>query len=309
MNRICDTEYGENFESIIQINATDEKHENNFRINFEGETTDENIEDDSTPEYYCNARVDEEELSEYNIDANNIDDNTSRRRIVNRICDTEHVENIENIIQINAVDETHVNLFSANFEDGGDNEETTDENTEVDDSVQEYVCNVRANEEELSEYNIESDNIDENIEVENEEYDVDENLEFDYDEFIGNNFEGNSCIWNKENEFESFFQNSHKIHPNLNTTISEVLIMLNMFYVRHNLTLVGLTDLAIMINSIIGAKILPESKYIIKKTFSKALQLKTHFYCANCNYVIDDNLSEFCHNCKLDIDLTILKKN
>lgn len=75
---------------------------------------------------------------------------------------------------------------------------------------------------------------------------------------------------------------------------------------RHNLTGVALEDLLLLVNTILGVKALPSSKYLFLKMFSKYYNPRYNFFCKKCltatgsqANIGDDNIKNFrCVNSK-----------
>jgi hypothetical protein len=92
-------------------------------------------------------------------------------------------------------------------------------------------------------------------------------------------------------ETNDLFNDQRKVHSNSNTTISEALLMVLAYFLRHNLTWQALEHLLLLINSILGSSVLPKSKYLFKKVFPPKLKPTINFFCKNCNLILDqDNL-------------------
>lgn len=88
------------------------------------------------------------------------------------------------------------------------------------------------------------------------------------------------------------------VHPELSCTKLSVLEMILIFFLRHNLTQVALEDLLILVNSILGIKSLPVSKYFFFKLFSKQYNPKKKFFCKKCKSLFDynpDSINELNH--------------
>lgn len=69
---------------------------------------------------------------------------------------------------------------------------------------------------------------------------------------------------------------------------------------RHNLTGVALEDLLLLVNTILGVKTLPASKYLFLKMFSKYYNPRYNFFCKICltatgshAYISDDSIQSF----------------
>lgn len=112
----------------------------------------------------------------------------------------------------------------------------------------------------------------------------------------------------EEHEFSDDFQyyDSNKIHPAIDCSKLSVLKMILIYFMRHNLTLVGLEDLLKLVNCIVGENSLFTSKYKFFKLFSKSYKPKNMFFCKHCysDLEIDQNMYEEnarsmeCTNCK-----------
>lgn len=122
-------------------------------------------------------------------------------------------------------------------------------------------------------------------------FDIDEEPQYDHD------------------QGKNFFHNSNMIHPNLAITKAEVMMLLTMFYLRHNLSLNGLTDLVCLINSIFGMKVLPATKYMFQKIFPKCLQPTYHFFCEQCQFGVENSRIDKCENCGHNLISTNKKNN
>lgn len=66
----------------------------------------------------------------------------------------------------------------------------------------------------------------------------------------------------------------------------EAMLLIMTFFMRHNLTKVGLVDMLKLINIIIGAKALPESHYSFMKYFDETFVSSKHYYCDKCHLYI-----------------------
>lgn len=116
----------------------------------------------------------------------------------------------------------------------------------------------------------------------------------------------NECI---EDVDFNFFENSTPIHPSLNCSRSEVLMMVMMFYLKHNLSWIALTDLLALINNIFGSNILPQSKYLFRKAFPTTMKPKYHFYCQSCSLFIENLQCITCPNCDTHLNFDSSKNN
>lgn len=78
-----------------------------------------------------------------------------------------------------------------------------------------------------------------------------------------NNENGNPNIKNLENVKNRY----DKIHPNLNTTLEELLVMVLMIFLKHNLTWVAVENLLFLLKMVCQSEIIPTSKYLFFKVF------------------------------------------
>jgi hypothetical protein len=88
-------------------------------------------------------------------------------------------------------------------------------------------------------------------------------------------------------EKNDVFHYKQKVNPNLSVTVSEVMIMTLLLYLRHNLTLTALEDIMSYAKIITESTNLPESKFLFRSMFPSKLKPKTHFYCPTCLLSID----------------------
>lgn len=84
--------------------------------------------------------------------------------------------------------------------------------------------------------------------------------------------------------FRGEFNNNNynqPVHDFLNCSVGDAMLLVYTFYSRHNLTWVALEDLVHLVNTILGQKSLPTTKYSYKKKFElPAYQM--HIYCIEC---------------------------
>lgn len=113
----------------------------------------------------------------------------------------------------------------------------------------------------------------------------------------------------EDNMFSEEFKNfdSERIHPAIDLSKLCVLKMVLIYFMRHNLTLVGLEDLLKLINGIVGGNSLFTSKYKFFKVFSKPYTPKNYFFCKECKADLDVDCDLYegikrrnkeCPNCK-----------
>jgi hypothetical protein len=82
------------------------------------------------------------------------------------------------------------------------------------------------------------------------------------------------------------------------------MIMVLMFYLRHNLSMLALNDLLLLINSIAGSNVLPKSTYLFKKLLPKSIKPEFNFFCPNCFLYLDkyEKTLTNCPNCNSNIN-------
>lgn len=141
----------------------------------------------------------------------------------------------------------------------------------------------------------------------------------DFDEMTNNEnsideedfFVDNSML-NDENDFngeEFFADNFCPLHTNTDCTVSDVLLMIQAYSLRHNLSWTATEDLANLINIVVGAEKVPPSKHLLKRKFKQSIKSKPvkHFVCRDCKLYLGtlDEIKEsgilFCPNCQCKI--------
>lgn len=109
-----------------------------------------------------------------------------------------------------------------------------------------------------------------------------------------------------------------RIHPSLNSTVNDAMLIIYAFSIRHNLNWNAVEDLVRVVNSIVGTNVLSSTKYAFKKNFGNKEGIKrtVHFYCNFCGMYsgTQDNLKatndKLCRNCQNEICIDIkYKKN
>lgn len=107
------------------------------------------------------------------------------------------------------------------------------------------------------------------------------------------------------------------LHPNLNCKVSDAMLMILSFFLRHRLTWVALEDMLTLFDTLIGTNSrLPKTKYFFQKVFRvhKDESAIFHFYCKSRQLYIDnyENLSHkttkseeqvSCSNCNTPFSL------
>lgn len=117
---------------------------------------------------------------------------------------------------------------------------------------------------------------------------------------------------NDENDFngeEFFADNFCPLHTNTDCTVSDVLLMIQAYSLRHNLSWTATEDLANLINIVVGAEKVPPSKHLLKRKFKQSIKSKPvkHFVCRDCKLYLGtlDEIKEsgilFCPNCQCKI--------
>lgn len=96
-----------------------------------------------------------------------------------------------------------------------------------------------------------------------------------------------------EDNDEFYFQ---KLHPNLEITLQQTIMVLLTFITRHNLSKIAGTDLLNLINLIIGMNSLPKSYKKFLSMFKSTLNSERKYYCANCK-VLTECLERVCQYC------------
>ncbi|KAK6492328.1 hypothetical protein HHUSO_G4649 [Huso huso] len=97
----------------------------------------------------------------------------------------------------------------------------------------------------------------------------------------------------------------------VSTTKAEALLMVMTFAMRHSLTGVAVVDLLQIINKLFEREVVPDTKHLFSKVFSKSCELtKFHFYCTFCQTYVGNYCKGFdekekkcpqCHSvCNLD---------
>lgn len=118
-------------------------------------------------------------------------------------------------------------------------------------------------------------------------------------------------------DFDGEFQNNYNqlVHEFLNCTVNDVMLLIYSYYSRHNLTWTALEDLTQLVNTILGNKSLPTTKYAFKKKFELP-PATIHLYCVDCQKYFGkkesfDGIDEiFCDNCnKMRSTITKYNKN
>lgn len=138
----------------------------------------------------------------------------------------------------------------------------------------------------------------------NDDHDVDEDDDDDYNDL-------------RHEHGRNLNAGNQPIHESLPCTFDEAMIMLYTYGTRHSLNWCAITDLAVLVNSLLGRQSLPTTKYAFKKKFvNKTCTPKVHLQCSFCqNYLGEkdcfvDEKETRCINCgKLTSVETKYRKN
>lgn len=160
-------------------------------------------------------------------------------------------------------------------------------------------------------------NITESITSDNEEEEEERNesIEIDNEEEEERNESIESD--NEEGDRDTSVDGFRKLHGDTECTVTDAMLMIYAFSVRHSLTWVATEDLTRLVNKVIGSNVLSPSKYHFKKKFkSSKNQFVTHIICHFCNQylgdlsdIVESNV-QFCSNCHTEIQIdTKYKKN
>lgn len=138
----------------------------------------------------------------------------------------------------------------------------------------------------------------------------------EFDGFDSVTFDNNEEEEERENE-NIDMNDFRKLHANTECTVTDAMLMIYSYAVRHSLSWVATEDLARLVNKVIGKDVLSPSKYHFKKKFQPSKsQFITHTICHFCNQylgklsdIITSNM-QFCPNCQTEIQIdTKYKKN
>lgn len=157
-----------------------------------------------------------------------------------------------------------------------------------------------------TEYDISSFETDENIVNIDSSYEEDDSLNYNDTEMTDTDqcdSDRNSDLDSDDDTDSDYFQNTEKVHPNLSCNVSELLMMIMIIYLKHNLSWTALVDLLTLINTIFGRTIIPPSKYLFKKMFPLKTKPEFNYFCSSCFLLFDENVqvSESCPNCNISL--------
>jgi hypothetical protein len=115
-------------------------------------------------------------------------------------------------------------------------------------------------------------------------------------------------VSDNDSDQNNMFNNNDKIHPSLECSKSDCLLLILCFFLRHNLSWTALEHLLLLINTILGSVVLPNSKYLFKKVFQPDNQPILHYFCIKCNVLAENNdKKNNCKNCNEKINLNSSK--
>lgn len=140
--------------------------------------------------------------------------------------------------------------------------------------------------------------------------------EFDETESIDDQLNLNE----ESSEYSFRYNDLKKLHSDTNCTVKDVMLIINAFSVRHDLTYVAIEDLIKLVNEVIGKNLLSPSKYNFKKSskidINPECQTVTHIICHLCDQYlektseIEQEKITHCSNCQTEIQInTKYKKN
>lgn len=123
-----------------------------------------------------------------------------------------------------------------------------------------------------------------------------------------------SSVFSEQNQqcrtqeyYDNLFSSNQKLHPNLNCNVAECMVLLLIICMRHNLYWECLLDLIEMINTIVGASIIPKSKHMFKKYFPFHIKPEYHYYCTVCNNSLESKEEKICSICNKQTFVDISK--
>lgn len=101
------------------------------------------------------------------------------------------------------------------------------------------------------------------------------------------------------------------VHPFINCTVRDAINTIHAFSTRHNLSWTALSDLAVLVNTILGQDSLPTTKYLLRKKVADQYKFipVVHMSCPNCkNYLgkkrnFGTEKHTVCQNCMITCSL------
>lgn len=84
-------------------------------------------------------------------------------------------------------------------------------------------------------------------------------------------------------DYDGEYHNNYNqpVHEFLNCTVNDAMLLVYSYHLRHNLTWKALEDLTLLLNTVLGKKSLPTTKYAFKKKFELP-PATIHLYCIDC---------------------------
>ena len=122
------------------------------------------------------------------------------------------------------------------------------------------------------------------------------NSETEQEEFLSGFSEDVNSIENDDSA-SSVEDNSEIIQINLKLNKKEALKSIFLFYLKHNCSWIQLENLCKLQNSLLGKKIFPETKYLLKTIFNQNLAIEFHIFCKICELYIGKYSSNKSLNC------------
>lgn len=127
-----------------------------------------------------------------------------------------------------------------------------------------------------------------------------------FDDFDDSN---SNDLGNDMDENNVFYNEFYPLHSSTNCTVSDAMLIIHAYSVRHDLSWTAIEDLIKLINRVIGERKIPASKYLFKQKFAKSIKCKPvkHFVCQECKLYlgtleeIKEADSEYCPNCQCKI--------
>lgn len=136
-----------------------------------------------------------------------------------------------------------------------------------------------------------------------------------FDDIDGTNSEIDSDLDDDNFCFEEYCH----LHSNTKCTVSDAMLMIHAYSVRHDLSWTAIDDLIRLVNRVVGEKKIPQSKYLFKQKFVKSIKCNPvkHFVCHQCNLYlgtleqIKSEGNEYCTicQCKIQTDTKYAKNH
>lgn len=110
---------------------------------------------------------------------------------------------------------------------------------------------------------------------------------------------------------DNFFLHEYfPLHPTTNCTVSDAMLMIHAYSVRHDLSWTAIEDLIRLMNRVIGENKIPISKFLFKQKFTKSIKSNPvkHFVCQECNLYlgtleeINEADSKYCPTCQRKVE-------